>query len=97
MELDPDALALLAVGVGIDILGLDAGGFELLVERSGTSAIDGEAQGRAILAALKPCRDDVGDELRLVHRLRQVALVIVAGDCADPGQVRMRWSENAEG
>ena len=59
-------------------------------------AIDGEAERRPVCPRVDPGLDDVGDQRRLVHRLGQIALVVVAGDGADAGQVGRCRREHPE-
>jgi hypothetical protein len=51
----------------------------------GVCPIDGKAQRRPVLPALEPRGHDIGNQIGLVHRVGQVAFVVVAGEGADTG------------
>ena len=49
----------------------------------------GEGDGLAALAVLEPVRDDVADELVLVHPLGKLRLDVVARLCSNAAQIRV--------
>ena len=59
-------------------------------------AVDRKDQRRAILTPLQPCRDDIGNQGGLVHRLTQLVELVVTRHDLDPVQIGMRWRENFE-
>ena len=62
-------LALGNLGVGVHISGHEAGFGELQLQRLGVGAIYGEHQRLARPRQIAPGVHDIGDQLRLVHRL----------------------------
>ena len=91
-----DPLALVGGRIGVDIAGRHAGGLELVGELAGMSAVDGEAERRTIFAKAQPGRDRVGDQHRLAHGFRELALMEVAGDDLHARQIGMSRSEDPE-
>ena len=59
-------------------------------------AVDGEAERRSPDPMLQPSLDHVGDQRLLIHRLAEVAFVVVAGNSAHTLQVRMCGREHLE-
>ncbi len=80
-----DALALLRLGVGVQVrdrhpLGLEVGGDGL-----GVRDVDSEAEGGPILPPGRPGRDDIAHQLLAVHRGAQGRLVVVEAVGGGPG------------
>src|SRR5215467_39656 len=64
--------ALLERRLAVDMLAGDSGAHELVADVHTVTDAAGVNYGLAVLAVLEPCGYDVGDELRLIHALREL-------------------------
>src|SRR5690554_3574249 len=85
-----------SVGEGVLIAAGHACSLELLLKVFRMGAVYAEAKRRAILAKLQPRLDNIRDEHVLVHRLGQLAFVVIPSHRLDARKVRVRWGEHAE-